>query len=348
MAAVAAIRDQGVRSNAAGTMQGLPIWQILVRQGTIAEKDADAVMAGILGSFAKPKSDKDIFDAGWGGVQALLKATGAPAGTNPQDRMVDLLAGAANAEDVETQTQLVQDMIRVIEAQRLVSLKALGDLAAHLEAIGKGAKLDPAIVQRVSGRLSEIQLPRAGLSGVEKNALIFGYWSERHIENQRKLNLRAQVEKAGADPAKLGRCEGTAGAAVAGYAGGFELRPLHAAGRADSYTNPVFVRSHDFLGLQGASQTWRQTEVVGSGWPASCGGRGGLVERTTVRAGRSGAELPDFPDKEQALIWGDLVPQIMQSSKIQRFWNVSRCRRLGVGGDAPAAQRIDAGRIGHR
>jgi len=90
-------------------------------------------MAGILGSFAKTKSDKEIFDAGWGGVQALLKATGAPAGTNPQDRMVDLLAGAANAEDVETQTQLVQDMIRVIEAQRLVSLKALGDLAAHLE-----------------------------------------------------------------------------------------------------------------------------------------------------------------------------------------------------------------------
>jgi len=30
-----------------------------------------------------------------------------------------------------------------------------------------------------------------------------------------------------------------------------------------------------------------------------------------------------IPSKEQALIWGDLVPQIVQSSKIQRFWNVT-------------------------
>jgi len=324
MVAVGAIRDQGVRSNAAGTMQGLlSIWQILVRQGTIAEKDADGVMAGILGSFAKTKSDKEIFDAGWGGVQALLKATGAPAGTNPQDRMVDLLAGAANAEDVETQTQLVQDMIRVIEAQRLVSLKALGDLAAHLEAIGKGAKLDPAIVQRVSGRLSEIQLPRAGLSGVEKNALIFGYWSERHIENQRKLNLRAQVEKAGVDPVKLSDVKGLLAPLLRDTLVGLNYGHYAPPGAQILYTNPVFVRSHDFLGLQGAAQTWKQTEVVGSGWPASSGGRlvGSLNGLPYALAEAEQNFL--IPSKEQALIWGDLVPQIVQSSKIQRFWNVS-------------------------
>ncbi len=323
-AAVTAIRDQGVRSNAAGTLQGLlSIWQILVRQGAIAEKDADATMAGLLGSFAKAKNDRDVFDAGWSGVQALLKVSGMPEGANPQDRMVDLLAGTANAEDVETQTLLVQDMIRVIEAQRLVSLKALGDLAAHLEAIGKGGKLDPSVVQRVSGRLGEIQLPRAGLSGVEKNALIFGYWSERHIEFQRKLNLRAMVEKAAADPAKLADVRGALAPLLRDTLVGLNYAHYAPPGAQILYTNPVFVRSHDFLGLQGAAQTWRQTEVVGSGWPASSGGR--LVGSLTGLPYALAEAEQNFliPSREQALIWGDLVPQIVQSAKIQRFWKVS-------------------------
>jgi hypothetical protein len=322
--AVTGIRDQGARSNAAGTMQGLlSIWQILVRQGTIPAADADATMVGILGSFTKVRNDRDTFDAGWSGVQALLKATGAPANANPQDRMVDLLAGAANAEDQESQTLLVQDMIRVIEAQRLISLKALGDLAAHLETLGKGGKLDPAIVQRVSGRLSEIQLPRAGLSGVEKNALIFGYWSERHIENQRKLNLRAQVEKAAGDPAKLADVRGLLAPLLRDTLVGLNYAHYAPPGAQILYTNPVFVRSHDFLGLQGATQTWKQTEVVGSGWPASSGGR--LVGSLTGLPYALAEAEQNFliPSREQALIWGDLVPQIVQSSKIQRFWSVA-------------------------
>jgi len=323
-AAVTGIRDQGVRSNTAGTLQGLiSIWQILVRQGSIPEKDADATLAGLLGSYAKVKNERENFDAGWSGVTALLKAAGLPEGANPQDRMVDLLAGTTTTEDVETQTQLVQDMIRVIEAQRLVSLKALADLAAHLDALGKGGKLDPSIIQRVSGRLSEIQLPRAGLSGVERNALIFGYWSERHIETQRKLNLRAMVEKAGADPAKLADVKAALSPLLRDTLVGLNYAHYAPPGAQILYTNPVFVRSHDFLGLQGQPQTWRHTEVVGSGWPASSGGRlvGSLASLPYALAEAEQNFL--IPSKEQALIWGDLVPQIVQSAKIQRFWKVS-------------------------
>jgi len=324
IAAVTAIRDPGVRSNSAGTLQGLlSLWQIFVRQGAIPSKDADATMSGIVRSFAAIKNDKENFEAGWNGVQALLKATNAPTGTNPQDRIVDLLAGTADAEDQETQTLLVQDMIRVIEAQRLVSLKALGDLAAHLEAIGKGSKLDPAIIQRVSGRLSEIQLPRAGLTGVEKNAMVFGYWSERHIEMQRRINLRAQVERAGADPAKLADVKASLAPLLRDTLVGLNYAHYAPPGAQILYTNPVFVRSHDFLGLQGAAQTWRQTEVVGSGWPASSGGRlvGSLNGLPYALAEAEQNFL--IPSREQALIWGDLVPQIVQSSKIQRFWKVT-------------------------
>ncbi len=45
------------------------------------------------------------------------------------------------------------------------------------------------------------------------------------------------------------------------------------------HTNPLFVRSHDFIGIQGSEQTWKVTQVFGSGGPASAGGRlvGSLV-----------------------------------------------------------------------
>jgi hypothetical protein len=322
--AVSSIRDQGVRSNAAGSLQGLAaIWQILVRNGAIPDGEAGAALDEILAPFAKARNDREVFDASWTGILAVLKSSGAPAGANPQDRLVDLLAGTADAEDVETQTLLVQDMMRVIEAQRLVSLKAIADLNAHLDDLAKGGKLDPSIIQRVSGRLSEIQLPRAGLSGVEKNALIFGYWSERHIEFQRKLNLRAIVERAGADPDKLASVKAALAPLLRDSLVGLTYAHYAPPGAQILYTNPVFVRSHDFLGLQGSPQTWRHTEVVGSGWPASSGGRlvGSLSGLPYALAEAEQNFL--IPSREQALIWGDLVPQIVQSAKIQRFWRVS-------------------------
>ena len=81
-------------------------------------------------------------------------------------------------------------------------------------------------------------------------------------------------------------------------------------------TNPLFVRSHDFLGMQGANQTWRQTEVSGTGWPSNARRTAGRIAgRPALRAGRGRAELPD-PLAEQALIWGDLVPQMILTATV--------------------------------
>ena len=90
------------------------------------------------------------------------------------------------------------------------------------------------------------------------------------------------------------------------------------------YTNPLFVRSHDFIGLQtsGIFQTWRATEVLGAGWPSSAGGRlvGSLSNLPYALAEAEQNFL--IPTREQALIWGDLVPQMLVSSRLPRFWNV--------------------------
>jgi hypothetical protein len=89
------------------------------------------------------------------------------------------------------------------------------------------------------------------------------------------------------------------------------------------YTNPLFVRSHDFLGVQGANHMWRTTEVFGSGWPSNGGGRlvGSLAGLPYALAEAEQNFL--VPEQTQALIWGDLVPQMIASAVIPRWWNVT-------------------------
>jgi hypothetical protein len=88
-------------------------------------------------------------------------------------------------------------------------------------------------------------------------------------------------------------------------------------------TNPLFVRSHDFVGVQGSNQTWKSTEVFGSGWPSSAGGRlvGSLSGLPYALAEAEQNFL--IPSREQALIWGDLVPQMILMAKVPRWWNVT-------------------------
>ena len=317
------IRDLSMRADVAGTMQALAgLWQIFCRQGAIAPADADGVLAGLLTGFGKARNGRDLFDAGRAGVKALLKATHSPEDVSAQDRFIDLLAGMP-ATDQEAHRQVVQDLIRIFEAQRLVSLKTLFDLADHLESISRGEKLNTALVNRLASRISEIQLPRAALSGVEKNSFAFGYWTERHVESQRRLNLRAAVEKSGSDAEKLKDIRGSLAPILRDSLVGFNYAYYAPPGAQITYTNPLFVRSHDFLGVQGANQTWRATEVFGTGWPSSAGGRlvGSLATLPYALAEAEQNFL--IPTRDQALIWGDLVPQMILSAKIPRWWNVS-------------------------
>ena len=162
------IRDIGLRADAAGTMQALAgFWQIFVRQRSIQPADADSALSAVLQGFAKIQSQRDVFDAGQKGVGKLLAAAHAPASGSPQDHMMDLLAGTKAAGEgalSDAHTQMIQDMTRVFEAQRLVSLDTIFTLADRLEAAAAGQKLDNATVIRLAGRITEIQLPRTALS----------------------------------------------------------------------------------------------------------------------------------------------------------------------------------------
>ena len=105
-----------------------------------------------------------MFDAGRTGVKLLLTATGSADAAAPQDRLIDLLAGTGSPSDSDAHPQMVQEMIRILEAQRIVSLNTLFELADNLESLSRGGKLNTALVNRLASRVSEIQLPRSSLT----------------------------------------------------------------------------------------------------------------------------------------------------------------------------------------
>jgi uncharacterized membrane protein len=88
-------------------------------------------------------------------------------------------------------------------------------------------------------------------------------------------------------------------------------------------TNPLLVRSHDFVGAEGSPAEWRQTELSGTGWPESAGGRltGSLISLPYALAEAEQNFLT--PKREQALIWADLVPQIIAGVTVNRWRNIT-------------------------
>jgi hypothetical protein len=326
------ISDTLLRFDAIGTVQGLAgMWQIFCRQGSIAPDGADPALAAILTPFASVRNNRELFDAGRSGVVALLKATDSPENANPQERLVDLLAGAPDSYDAGSHDRVVQEMIRIFEAQRLISLDLLFQIADNLEGRGRGQTLNLAPINRLTSRLSEVQAARASLSSAEKNALSFGYWAERHIELERKLNLKALAERAGTDPLKAAEVRGALAPLLRDTLAGFNY--MHYAPPAAQLllTNPVFVRSHDFQGVTGSRAMWSYADVVGSGWPSSAGGRlvGSLAGLPYVLAEAEQNFM--VPAREQALIWSDLVPQVILSAKVPRWWNVTPLQLHWIG-----------------
>lgn len=322
----AGMRDNVQKADQAAMVQALSqLWLVAYRQHLLPPDAADGALSAILQPFSQAKGNRDLFDCGRAGVTALLKAANLNSSADPQDGMLELVAGTtASVQDEETLDDMRNEMNRIFEAQRLVPLKTLFDLSDHLEAVAKGEKLNTAAINKLAARVSDMNLPKSGLSSAERNSFSFGYWTDRHIDFERKLNLRAMVDKAGAQPEKLRDVRGALAPVLRDTLVGLLYIHYAPPGAQVLFTNPLFVRSHDFIGIQNTQQTWRSTEVLGSGWPSSAGGRlvGSLATLPYALAEAEQNFL--IPNREQALIWSDLVPQLIVSSKLPRWWNVTR------------------------
>jgi hypothetical protein len=257
-----------------------------------------------------------LFDAGRNGLKALF------GGEIPQaanQRMLDLLAGAGRSEDAETRDVIEQDFLRILDAQHIIPLDTLLQLATQLDSGSPVA----AQVNKLSARISETPIPRPPLTANERNALGFGYYSDRHVDGERKINIRASVERAGGDAAKLKTAVGELAPLLRDTLLAFNYAYYAPPGAQILYTNPVFVRSHDFIGGEGQMRVWQPTETYGTGWPSNGGGRliGSLSSLPYTLAEAEQNFL--VPTQTQALIWGDLAPQMILSAKLPRWWNAT-------------------------
>ncbi len=318
------------RADAIGIFQALTgLWQILMREGQIPEEKADGVLRSFVELFQDVRGDLPLFDAGRAGVRNLLAATGS-AGDSPQQRMLELLAGDPAPADQSAHAQVVEQMNSLFTQQRLVSLKTLFDLADHLERVSRGESFNVAMANRLASRISEVPLPRSELSTFESNSFAHGNWVDKHLERQRSLNLRRLVDRAQGNSQKLAEVRGELAPILRDSLVGLNYVHYSPPGAELIRANPLFVRGHDFLGVQEGS-SWRTTRMLGTGWPNSGGGRlvGSLVGLPYALAEAEQNFL--VPVKRQALIWQDLAPQILLSATVPKWWRITAAEQHFVG-----------------
>jgi hypothetical protein len=310
------------RSDMMGMVQSLTgLWQILRRQGQIPDAQADPSLRAIVTAFWDISGNEQLFDAGREGVRALLSATGSAPEASPQDRLVDLLAGTPGAGEESAHGRMVERLNSLFNQQRLVSIKTIFDLADHLERVSRGEAFNVAMANRLAASISEVRLPRSTLSSVEANSFAQGHWVEKHIQEQREMNLRRAVDRAQGRPEQLleirGELTGVLRDSLVGLAYTYYSPP----GAELIRSNPLFVRSHNFLGYDG-KRGWSTGRVQGSGWPNSGGGRilGSLINLPYSIADAEQNFL--IPSERQALIWQDLAPQILIGATVPRWWGV--------------------------
>ncbi len=314
---MASLRDNLLKADSIGTLQSLvELWRILALQNSIAPGIQDASFAKLVAPFTHLRQETEVFNAGRSGVDALLKAANVRAEEGQQQALVELLVGKLRNSDGAVPFSPAENLLHVFDSQLLIPLDTLFTAEDRL---AKGTS-DPAafkVINEQLGRLEETQSLRGSLSSEEKNSFAIGYWSERHIEQERKLNLdRLSKGSERKDPREVLAPflrDSLVGILYSYYApNGAQLL----------LTNPMFVRSHDFIGPENAPAEWRATEVAGSGWPESAGGRlmGSLISLPYAIAEAEQNFLT--PKREQALIWADLVPQMIVNVTVNRWRNI--------------------------
>ena len=318
---IAATRDGMLRGNSAGILQSaVELWRVFVIRSEIKPAAQDASFSKLIAPFAHVREADDLFDAGRSAVDVVIAtATGQPAAGYRQERLVDLLVGQVRNDDGEGLISPARTFLRIYDAQRLMSLDTLFAMASA------NGSPDPKLLKSFNtqmDRMAEIDQARSSLSTEERNVFSSGYWSSRHIDAERKFNIEKALKNADRKDLRAGLTPFLRDSMV-----GLLYGYYAPAGAQILLTNPSFVRNHDFIGPENTPSVWRSTDVSGSGWPASSGGRlnGSLIALPYALAEAEQNFLT--PRREQALIWADLVPQIIANVTIPR-WSQARPEQL--------------------
>jgi hypothetical protein len=320
------ISNQSLRSNTLGAFQAeVGIWQIMARQREISADKLGPSWQAAMKQFDGVASPTQLFEAARKSLQTIVVAAGGSADPN-EDEIVDLLAGPAQqSNEAETvHDELARRIHSVLDDQRLASLDTLYGLYDGLGQMAKGAHIGDTMLP-LAGALREFELPRPIFTEGERVSWAPTVYTSRHAELQVRTDL-TKVIKGPGTPAQLEAARARLAPFLRDTLVGLNYAYYEPPGAQVLHNNPLFVRSHDFSAssIQGIDQIWAAPSLVGVG--ATAGGGAYLIG--------SLADLPyvlalteeDFisPNKLQALIWKETVPELLVNAVLPRWWNVSR------------------------
>ena len=316
-----------IRGNALGMFQSsVGMWQILARQNQIPKKDLNGSFQRVIFPFNKITTSTAVFDAGRGALRELTVAsTGKPEAS--QNEIIDLLAGPrqSTVEGQRMHQEVAARMRSVLDAQRLVSLDTLIALGDGLHDADQ-VKASSARLTSLAGELREFEMPQPIFKKSEREEWGAGIYNNRHTDLEMQTDL-SKVVKQPASADQVFQARGQLASFLRDTLVGLNYAYYEPPGAQILHHNPLFVRSHDFsgdtvVGMQRAS--WRAPQLFGAGSPAGGGAHlvGSLADLPYVLAQAE----QDFitPENVQALIWGAVVPGILTSSIVPRWWDVSR------------------------
>lgn len=323
---VDSISNPTQRANALGSFQAdIGLWEILARQGQIPTDQLNASWQGAVQPFIGAGSSVQLFEAARTSLLSTLKATGLK-GALTQDELVEMLAGPPqdNPDGQRVHQELASRIRAVLDDQRLVSLDTLFGLYDGLSEMAKGAHIGDRLLP-LAGNLREFEMPRPIFTGSERSSWSPVVYTARHAELQVRTDL-TRILKASANPAQLEAARGQLTPFLRDTLVGLNYAYYEPPGAEVLHNNPLFVRSHDFssVSVQGFEQIWGVPELIGVG--ATAGGGAYLMGSLADLPYALAATEEDFiaPRNVQALIWKEVVPDLLVGSVLPRWWTVNR------------------------
>lgn len=321
------VSDRMVRANAKGMFQAnLGLWQILARQGQIPNADLNSSFQRVVQPFASGmQSSEQLFDAARSSLREAVRATSGNAGLT-QDQIVALLAGPSQTTPAGQQMrqEVAGRMRSVLDAQRLVSLDTLFALADGLNDMVQGKAASDGLM-RLAGQLREFEMPLPIFSDRERSEWASGLRKNPHATLQVRTDLGKVMQRSARDPKELAEARGLLTPFFRDVLVGLNYAYYEPPGAQMLHNNTLFVRSHDFSGQMTPTgeESWQTPRMFGRGWTASGGAHlvGSLADLPYVLAQTE----QDFivPENVQSLIWADLVPGLLTTAILPRWWRIT-------------------------
>jgi hypothetical protein len=323
---IVAISSPTLRANGLGAFQAdVGLWQILARQGQIPTAQLNASWQSAVQPFLTVTTSVQLFDAARTSLQSTFKAGGVN-GPLTQDQIVDLLAGPSqnSPEGQHVHDQLAARIRAVLDDQRLVSLDNLFGLFDGLGEMAHGEHIGDKLLP-LAGNLREFEMPRPIFTGSERSSWSPVVYTARHAELQVRTDL-TRILKSSASPQQLESARGQLTPFLRDTLVGLNYAYYEPPGAEVLHNNPLFVRSHDFssVSVQGFEQIWGVPELIGVG--ATAGGGAYLMGSLADLPYALASTEEDFiaPRNVQALVWKEVVPDLLVGAVLPRWWTVSR------------------------